>query len=134
MHKSLGKTIPLSSLSVLLLLGSLFLSLAVTPPSPLSPPYLPPSPCCRPAWARPAAGGARAAPHGRWASGPGRLGRWACEPRMGWLRRQQQAGVRKLVACAGAGRPEQKRGRAGLARAAGAGWAQQAANGARGQC
>jgi hypothetical protein len=70
-HKSLGKTIPLSSLSSLLLLGFLFLSLAVTPPSPLSPPYLPPSPCCRPAWARPAAGGARAAPRGRWASGPG---------------------------------------------------------------
>jgi hypothetical protein len=51
-HKSLGKSIPPSSLSVLLLFGSLFLSLAVTPPSPLSPPYLPPSACCRPAWDR----------------------------------------------------------------------------------
>jgi hypothetical protein len=37
---------------LLLLLGSLFLSLVETPPSPLSPPYLPPSACCRPAWER----------------------------------------------------------------------------------
>jgi hypothetical protein len=45
----------------------------------------------------------------------------ACEPRRRWLKRQQRAGVWKLVACAGVGRPEQKRGCAGLARAAGAG-------------